>query len=114
MSLPLEPAPENPPREPVKIRARSPFAGATMITLSPAVAEEMRIDNVTTGVVVAEVEEGTTAEAIGFQRGDVVLEVNGERVTRSRELDRLAQNPQRAWRVQINRGGKTFSRVIGG
>ena len=114
MNVPLEAAPETPAREPVKIRARSPFAGATVINLSPAVAEEMRIDGVTTGVVVAEVEEGTTANAIGFQRGDVVVELNGERLNRSRDLDRAVQNPQRAWRVQINRGGKTFSRVIGG
>jgi S1-C subfamily serine protease len=74
----------------------------------------MRIDGVATGVVVAEVEQGTAADAIGFQRGDVVIEVNGERLNRSRDLDRAVQTPQRAWRVQINRGGKTFSRVIGG
>jgi Do/DeqQ family serine protease len=114
VSVPLEAAPEVPPRDPVRLRGRSPLAGATVINISPAVAEEMRIDPNLRGVVVADVAGGTAAEMIGLQSGDVVVELNGEKVGRTRDLARLTQEPQRIWRLQINRGGKTISTVIGG
>jgi len=114
VSVPLESAPENPPRDPVKIRGRSPLLGATVANLSPAIAEELRLDGNLQGVVVTDVENRTPAQALGLQPGDVVLELNGQKVTRSRELDRLTQNPQRIWRLQISRGGQVMTTVIGG
>ena len=42
VSIALSAAPENPPRDPVKPRSRSPFLGSTVVNLSPAVAEELR------------------------------------------------------------------------
>jgi Do/DeqQ family serine protease len=114
LSVPLEAAPENPPRDPVKLRGRSPLSGATVINISPAVAEELRIDPNTRGVVVANVDGGTSAQMVGLRPGDIVVELNGERITRSRDLARITQEPQRVWRLQINRGGKTITTVIGG
>ena len=113
-SVALETAPENPPRDAVRIRSRSPFGGATIANLSPAVAEEMRIDSSLQGVVVTAVDEGTAAQAVGLRPGDIVLEINGEKVTRSHELDRLVQTPQRVWRLQIMRGGQIMNTVVGG
>jgi len=113
-SVALETAPENPPRDAVRIRSRSPLGGATIANLSPAVAEEMRIDSSLQGVVVTAVDEGTAAQAVGLRPGDIVLEINGEKVTRSHELDRLVQTPQRVWRLQIMRGGQIMNTVVGG
>ena len=59
----------------------------------------------------ADVEEGTPAQAVGLRPGDVVLEINGEKVTRSRELERLANVPQRVWRLQISRGGQIMTTI---
>lgn len=114
LSVPLEAAPETPPREAVKIRGRSPFLGATVVNVSPAVAEELRLDGNLQGVAVANVEDGSPAQIFGLQPGDVVLEVNGEPVRRSRDLERFAQSPQRLWRVQINRGGEVMTSVVRG
>ena len=114
LAVPLEAAPETPPREPVTIAGRSPFTGATLVNLSPAVAEELRIESSLEGVVIAEIEPGTPAQAVGFQRGDVVLEVNGERIIRTREIEQLTRRPQRVWRIQISRGGQVIETALGG
>jgi Do/DeqQ family serine protease len=114
LGLALETAPETPPRDPIKIRSRSPLLGATVVNLSPAVAEEMRVDTNVQGVVVTAVEDGTAAQAVGLRPGDVILEINGEKVTRSRELERLTNAPQRVWRLQISRGGQIMTSVVGG
>jgi Do/DeqQ family serine protease len=114
LAIPLESAPETPPRDPVKIRGRSPLLGATVMNLSPAVAEELRIEAASRGVVVSEIEPGTPAQLLGLQPGDVVLELNGEKINRSRELERMTEAPQRVWRLQISRGGQVMTTVVGG
>jgi Do/DeqQ family serine protease len=114
LSIALETAPENPPRDTVRIRARSPLGGATVANLSPAVAEEMRVDSNLQGVVITAVDEGTAAQAVGLRAGDIVLEINGEKVARSRELEGLMQTPQRVWRLQIMRSGQIMTTVVGG
>jgi Do/DeqQ family serine protease len=114
VTVPLEVAPENPPRDPVTLRGRSPLTGATVENLSPAVAEELRIDGNLHGVVVSHVEDGTTAALVGLQPGDVLLELNGEKVARSKDVERLTRTPQRVWRLQISRGGQVMTTVIGG
>src|SRR5208283_1302660 len=57
-------APEIPPRDPVKIKGPSPFAGATVINISPAVTEELSIQGVSTGVVATEIEDGSFAQRV--------------------------------------------------
>jgi S1-C subfamily serine protease len=114
VTIPLEIAPENPARDAVKLRGRSPLTGATVINISPAVSEELRIDPGVRGVAVADVEGGTPAQLLGLRPGDVVVELNGEKVERSRDLARIAQEPSRVWRLLINRGGQIMTTVIGG
>ncbi|WP_454916923.1 Do family serine endopeptidase [Xanthobacter sediminis] len=110
----LESAPETPPREEIQLRARSPFGGATVVNLSPAVAEEMRVDGPAAGVVVADIADGTPAAAAGFKPGDVILEVNGQKIGRTRDLDTLTQTPMRAWRITVIRGGRAISALLPG
>ena len=75
IAVALETAPES-PRDEITIRARSPFLGAKVANLSPALADELRIDASTEGVVVLDVLDGTLAQNVGFRRGDVVVAVN--------------------------------------
>jgi Do/DeqQ family serine protease len=114
VSVPLIAAPETPPRDPVKVRTRSPFLGATVINLSPAVADEMHVDGEARGVIVSEVEDGTPAQMVGLRRGDIVQEVNGEAVTHTKDIERLTRTPQRVWRLKVNRGGQILTTTLGG
>src|SRR5262249_57016630 len=61
------------PRQEVEIKARSPFMGVTVANLSPALADELRLDPQAEGVVVTAVAEGSSAQSVGFQKGDVVV-----------------------------------------
>ena len=71
LAVALETAPET-PREETVIKARSPFLGAKVANLSPALADELRLDTESKGVVVTDVENGSTAQSFGLQKGDIV------------------------------------------
>jgi Do/DeqQ family serine protease len=107
-------APETRPRDMVKLTSRSPLAGLTVANLSPALAEELSIETGNEGVVVSEVEEGSTAANVGFQKGDLIMALNGERMTSSREVETALKDRRRAWEVTISRGGQTITSVFPG
>ena len=113
VTVALQIAPEL-PREEIVIRSRSPFSGVKIANLSPALIDELQVRNADEGVVVVDVDNGSYASNLGFQRGDVIQEVNGERVTRTHDLERLSKAQNRAWRIVIVRNGQKISAVFGG
>jgi Do/DeqQ family serine protease len=113
VTIGLQTAPEA-PRDEVVIRARSPFLGATVANLSPALAEELRLETSAEGVVILDVGNSTAAQSVGFRRGDVVVSVNNEKIATTRDLERITKEPSRLWRITLMRGGKQISVVFGG
>ena len=113
IGIPLETAPET-PREEIVIKVRSPLLGARVANLSPAVAEELRLDYSTEGVVVTDVENGSASQSFGFQKGDIVVSVNNARIAIMEDLLRAISQPARLWRLTILRGGREISAVFGG
>jgi Do/DeqQ family serine protease len=113
VAVALETAPEL-PRDEIVIEARSPFTGAKVANLSPALADELRLDSSTEGVVVVDIADGTLAQQFGFQRGDVLLGVNGAKIAKTADLQKAAQANARVWRITIQRGGQQISAVFGG
>ncbi len=113
LTIALETAPET-PRDEIVIRSRSPFTGAKVANVSPALAEELRLDPSTEGVAVLEVADGSVAQNLGFKPGDVIANVNGEKIGRTRDLERVTREPSRTWRVTITRAGQSVSVQFGG
>ena len=113
VAVALETAPEL-PRDEIVIEARSPFTGAKVANLSPALADELRLDSSTEGVVVVDIADGTLAQQFGFQRGDVLLAVNGNKIAKTRDLEKVAKAGARLWRITIQRGGQQISAVFSG
>jgi Do/DeqQ family serine protease len=113
VTVALQIAPEM-PREEIVIRSRSPFSGVKIANLSPALVDELQVRNADEGVVVVDVDNGSYASNLGFQRGDVIQEVNGERVSTTHDLERLSKTQNRAWRIVIVRNGQKISAVFGG
>ena len=109
----LETAPAT-PRDEITIRSRSPFSGAKVANLSPALADELQLDNADHGVVILDVDNGSYASNLGFRRGDIVLSVNGEAIERTHDLARITEKPSASWRIVIRRGGQQITAVFNG
>jgi Do/DeqQ family serine protease len=109
----LEPLSDT-PHEELVIQARSPFQGAKVSNLSPAMADEMRLDPSTEGVVITGIADGSLAQNLGFMRGDIVNAVNNQKIAKTRDLERASSQASRVWRITITRGGRQLSVVLGG
>ena len=107
-------APEVPPRDPVKLKGQSPFAGATVVNISPAVIEELSVQGASTGVVVTDVEEGSFAQQLNLQKGDVILGVNDKKIATTRELEQTIGARSYYWKITLARGGQVLTTVVGG
>jgi Do/DeqQ family serine protease len=113
LSVPLETAPDT-GRDEIVLKSRSPFQGAKVSNISPALADELRLDSGIEGVVVTDLADDATAASVGFQKGDIVTSVNGQAVVKTADLERLTREPQRLWRITVIRGGQKLSVTLGG
>src|SRR5690606_29036 len=110
LTLDLEPAPEDPPRNETKLVGAGPLAGATVANLSPAVAEEMGTMRVADkGVVIVAVERSSFAQRLRLEPGDIVVALNGSRVESVAELKRVLSQKPPVWHLQINRAGQLIN-----
>ncbi|MBD1545837.1 DegQ family serine endoprotease [Roseibium aggregatum] len=114
VAVALKPAPETVPRDTRKLTEYSPFEGATVMNLSPAVADELRLDGDPEGVVVSKVEPDSTAARIGLQVGDIVRAVNDQDVQSTRMLEAITRASPRLWQLAIERNGKVNRIVLRG
>ncbi|UFZ06421.1 DegQ family serine endoprotease [Bradyrhizobium ontarionense] len=113
VAIALETAPDTGRNEMV-INGRSPFQGAKVANISPAVADELHLDADTEGVVVLEPGDGTTAANVGFQKGDVIMAVNNQKIAKTVDLDKAARETARVWRITVLRGGQQINVTLGG
>ncbi len=95
------------------ISGRNPFDGATVINLSPAVADELGLDPFAAkgGVLVSKVQEGVAA-SLGLQPGDVIKEVNGKVITSTAQLQGVLAAGGASWRFSVVRNGQTMSAQV--
>jgi len=78
--------------------------GLTLTALSPDVLRRLRLSADTAGVLVSDVEQGSTAFRQGMARGDIITQVNR----------RPVRTPQEAGRAlaQVPSGGTAFLLVM--
>jgi Do/DeqQ family serine protease len=115
LPLKLQVAPELPAREEIKISSgRSPFIGATFVNYSPAVAEEFSVEQVSQGVVVIDIADGSNAQSLGLQKGDVIVSINDAKIARTKDMEQATSQRRLFWQITIGRGGQLFTTVING
>jgi membrane-associated protease RseP (regulator of RpoE activity) len=119
---PLEQAPVEPwpilPEEPflppeAPAPAGRPYLGVVYQTVTPEFAEQHDLD-VDYGAFISEVIEGSPAQRGGLRVGDVILEVDGERVTTRNTLTDLVAtySPGDTVELTVLRRGKPSDFVI--
>jgi Do/DeqQ family serine protease len=106
---------EDPPRDARDLGGHHPLTGCKVANLSPAVTQELGIeDDSRLGVVVLEVKDKTPADRLGVKRGDIIVGINNEKVKSVAELVSALELAGGGWRLSLERGGKLFNLAIQG
>jgi Do/DeqQ family serine protease len=113
LTISLEIAPDT-GRDEITLTTRSPFQGAKVSNISPAVADELHLDASMEGVVVTGLAEDGTAANVGFQKGDIILAVNNQKIGKTGDLDRVTRESSRLWRITLLRAGQQINVTLGG
>lgn len=104
-------APENPLRDIRLLNDKSPFSGAKIANLSPALAEELARDE-TNGVVILEVGRNTPARSLGLNKGDIILQINGRDIVSTEQLQEITGRRERRWDFSVQRGDRILRSVV--
>ncbi len=88
------------------------YIGTSVQTLTPEIADAMKLNGPLSGALVGEVEPNAPASKAGIKTGDVITAVNGKKVNDPRELRLMigSMAPGTKVQIEVNREGqsKTF------
>ena len=107
-------APDTPKADQVLITGSTPFAGLTAANMSPAVAETLSQAEDRDGVVIVAVAPDSNAAAVAFQKGDMILSVNGKKITTTKDLVAATGQQYDYWKLSILRAGQVIDTVLNG
>jgi Do/DeqQ family serine protease len=113
LTIALEAAPDS-DRGEIVLTSRSPFQGANVANISPALADELHLDSDIEGVVVIDLAEDGTAAHLGFQKGDIILAVNNQKIAKTGDLEKATRESSRVWRITLVRSGQQINVTLGG
>jgi len=84
------------------------YIGASVQTLTPELAEAMKLKEQPTGALVGEVAPKTPSEKAGIKTGDVITAVNGKKISDARELRLMigSMAPGGKAQIEVNREGR--------
>jgi len=84
--------------------------GAKVQELTPQLATQYRISGIRHGVVVISVEDGSLADEIGLQEGDVILEINRKKIDNLKDFNKAIKdgNFEKGILFQLHRKGSSF------
>jgi len=85
------------------------YIGASVQTLTPELAEAMRLKGQLTGALVGEVNPKSPSEKAGLKTGDVITTANGKKISDARELRLMigSMAPGTKAQVEVNREGQS-------
>lgn len=87
--------------------------GLEIIALTPNIKNQFRIPNSIEGVLVSRVQQGSPAQELGFNRGDVITQIENHRIKDIKDFNQAIQQYKgQPKRMLINRGGRILSIVI--
>ena len=96
--------PDLPPREDVTLGERDVLQGMKVANVNPAVLSEYQLPILPEGVVV--LETGLIAPRVGVQRGDILREIDGRKITAPSEVVQALSTARRSISLVVERGGQ--------
>ena len=114
LTMRLERAPNTPKPEKVTLTGSTPFAGITAVNLSPATAEELSSAESRDGVVIIAIAPDSNAAAVAFEKGDMILSVNGKTIKTTKDLTEAVSGQRYYWKLSIGRGSQVINTVLNG
>jgi Do/DeqQ family serine protease len=106
LTIKLASAPETPPAQKTTLTGAQPLSGATVANLSPALADQLQMNNDWKGVVIVQIKRGSTAHRFGLAAGDIIAAINGQPVSSVDDLQAALANAQ-SWQISFRREGVT-------
>lgn len=84
--------------------------GARVQELTPQLAARYRISGIKYGVVILSVQEGSLAEEIGLQEGDVILEINRKKIETIKDFEKAMKDAslEKGILFHLHRKGSSF------
>jgi serine protease Do len=85
------------------------YIGASVQTLTPELAEAMKLKGQLAGALVSEVAPKSPSEKAGMKTGDVITAVNGKKISDARELRLMVGSmaPGTKGQIEVNREGQS-------
>ncbi|XP_049916730.1 serine protease HTRA1B [Epinephelus moara] len=99
-----------------KTLQKKKYIGVRMMSLTPTLAKELKerhsdFPDVTSGAYVIEVISRTPAEAAGLKEGDVIITINGERITSASDVSGAIKQDE-TLRTVVRRGNEDVMLTI--
>ncbi len=92
-----------------------PWLGVSITDITQEIADYLRT-NITEGVVIAEVMSNSPAQQAGLRQGDIILEINKQKIKKSEEVTELIGGSQVGAQIEIliirNNAYKTISATL--
>ena len=98
------PAPNDPPADALVLSQRTPLPGLEIARINPAVVSGMGLPFSATGVVVTN--PGPYAGRAGVQRGDILVQINGQAIDAPRDVERVLREKSRWMQLELMRRGQ--------
>lgn len=98
--------PESTDPLPFAIDGLTPLQGAKMRILSPALALDLGLNPMKTGVVITEVSKDGAANDVGLRPGDVLVSINTQKVLTKQDAVTLVKAQAKSWDLVVSRGQK--------
>jgi serine protease Do len=94
--------------------AENVLAGMRVMDLNTAIAKQLGVESDEKGIVIVNIEPGAPADEAGLRRGDVITEINRQRITNLNDFNRIIARikPGDNVLLLVNRGGRKFYSAI--
>jgi S1-C subfamily serine protease len=97
-----------------EISGNTRFAGATAQVLTPSLAQELGVSQQIEGIALVEVVSGSPAARMGLLKGDIILSLNGQKMSDLDRFGSLAATRPRVWQMVLQRGNRTIRSSVRG